>query len=85
MTVLITLTIAGSDTNNFNLYSDVDGFISSFDTEIDKTSLLAGYSTSLVPDSTTIIRVMSNTDECTNYVDIPITSTTTSTTTTAAP
>ena len=36
MTVLLTLTTAGSDTGPFNLYSDVDGYISAFETGVSK-------------------------------------------------
>jgi hypothetical protein len=71
MTVLITLTIAGADSGPFNLYSDIDGFTSAFETGVSKASLLAGYSSALVPDYTTILRVMSIGD-CTNYVDLPL-------------
>lgn len=88
MTVLITLTIAGTDTGNFSLFTDVDGFVTPFETGVAKSSLLAGYTTSLVPNTATIIKVKSNAT-CTNAVDIPIidipvttTTTTTSTTTT---
>lgn len=80
MTVLITLTTAGADTGPFNLYSDVGGFTSAFETGVTKASLLAGYASALVPNGTTIIRVMSDGD-CVNYIDIPIVLTTTTSTT----
>lgn len=83
MTVLITLTIAGTDTGPFNLYSNLDGYVSPFESSVPKASLLAGYASVLVPDGTTIIRVSSQGD-CSNYVDIVIGATTT-TTTTASP
>lgn len=83
MTVLITLTVAGSDTGPFNLYSNLDGYISAFATGISKAALLAGYSSSVVPDYTTSIRVKSMGD-CTNYIDIVLSSLTTTTTTTVA-
>ncbi len=82
MTVFITLTTAGADTGPFNLYSDVDGYISAFETNVDKADLLAGYSSSLVPNGTTIIRIMSVSTLCTNYVDVTLTTTTTTSTTT---
>ena len=95
MTVTITLTIAGTDTGPFNLYSDVDGFVSAFETGVSKAALLAGYTSILVPNGTTIIRVMSANPLCTNFIDIIIgapcttttttSSSTTTTTTTAAP
>jgi hypothetical protein len=79
MTVLITLTIAGTDTGPFDLYSDVDGYVSAFETGVSKAALEAGYSSALVPNGTTVIRVKS-TGICTNYVDITVTTTTTTTT-----
>ena len=86
MTVTITLTVAGSDTGPFNLYSDVDGYTAAFETGVAKLDLLAGYTSALVPDGTTTIRVMSDSEFCTNFIDIPVVScTTTTTTTTAAP
>lgn len=87
MTVTITLTLAGSDTGPFNLYSDVDGYTSAFETGVAKAALLAGYTSALVPNGTTIIRVMSSNPLCTNYIDIPVVpcTTTTTSTTTAEP
>jgi hypothetical protein len=94
MTVLITLTTAGSSTGPFSLYSNVDSYSVPFETGVSKSSLLAGYTSVLVPNGTTIVRVMS-TGTCTNYTDIPVvpcptttttsTSSTTTTTTTVAP
>lgn len=94
MTVLITLTTAGSSTGPFSLYSDANSYSTPFETGVSKASLLAGYTSTLVPASTTIVRVMS-TGDCTNYTDLPVvgctttttttSSTTTTTTTTAAP
>ena len=80
MTVYILLTTAGADTDNFALFSDVDGFTSAFETGVSRASLLAGYSSFLVPNGTTVIRVISQ-SICTNYIDIPIEVTTTTTTT----
>jgi len=79
MTVLITLTVAGADSGPFNLYSDIDGFTSAFETGVSKAALLAGYSSALVPDYTTVIRVLS-TGDCTNYIDITLDAPTTTTT-----
>jgi hypothetical protein len=81
MTVLITLTIAGTDSGPFDLYSDLDGYTSAFESGVPKASLLAGYASALVPDYTNIIRVKSNGD-CVNYIDIPLPGYTTTTTTT---
>lgn len=88
MTVLITLTTAGSDTGPFDLYSDVDGFVVPFENNVPKASLVSGYTSTLVPNGTVVIRVTSD-SICTNYVDLTVggittttTSTSTSTTTT---
>lgn len=94
-TVTITLTTAGTDTGPFDLYSDADGYVTPFETGVLKAFLVAGYTSILVPDAATIIRVVS-TGVCTNFVDLPInvvpsttttssTSSTTTSTTTAAP
>lgn len=80
MTVLITLTTAGIDSGPFNLYSDVDGYVSAFATGIGRATLLVGYSSAAVPDGTTIIRVSSS-GNCTNYIDLAVVATTTTTTT----
>jgi hypothetical protein len=84
MTVLITLTTAGTDSGPFDLYSDLDGYLSAFESGVSKASLLAGYPSALVPDYTTIIRVRSNNGLCTNYVEIPVEQPPTTTTTTTA-
>lgn len=84
MTVLITLTTAGSDSGPFNLFSNLDDYTSAFETGVSKAALLAGYSSALVPDYTTTVRVIS-TGVCVNYVDIAIETITTTTTTTVAP
>jgi hypothetical protein len=80
MTVLITLTTAGTDTGPFNLYSNVDGYVSAFETGVSKAALVAGYSSALVPNGTTIIRIKS-TGTCVNYIDVNVVTTTTTTTT----
>jgi hypothetical protein len=81
MTVLLTLTTAGSDTTVFDLYSDIDGFTTAFETGVSKSSLTSGYSTALCPDYSTIVRVQA-TEKCVNSVDIVLENTTTTTTTT---
>jgi hypothetical protein len=85
MNVLITLTTAGADTGPFNLYSNVDSYVTAFETGVAKSALVAGYLTALVPTSTNTVRVKS-TGLCTNYIDIYVTgSGTTTTTTTIVP
>lgn len=85
MTILITLTIAGTDTGPFNLYSNLDGYTSAFEVGVAKIDLVAGYISGVVPDGTTIIKVVSDNPICTNDIDIPLTLTTTTTTTIANP
>lgn len=72
MTVLITLTTIGVDAGPFNLYSNIDGYTSAFDLSVPATSLLAGYPAASVPDLTTIIRVQSVGELCSNSIDIPV-------------
>lgn len=78
----ITLTTAGADTGPFDLYSDADGYISAFETGVAKVDLEAGYTSTLVPNGSSIIRVKSA-GTCTNYADLPIGGVTTTTTTTS--
>lgn len=79
----IFLTTPTTDAGPFNMYSNVDGYTSAFATGISKSALLAGYSTSAIPNLTTIVRLVS-TGVCTNQVDFNMPATTT-TTTTAVP
>jgi hypothetical protein len=79
--ILITLTTAGADTDNFSLYTDLDGYTTPIETGISKAFLVIGYVSNLVPDGATVIRVQS-VSACTNYVDFPITGITTTTTST---
>lgn len=81
MTVLLTLTTAGTDTTVFDLYSDIDGFTTAFETDVPVASLTAGYSSALVPDYTNTVRVQA-TRKCVNFVDIVLENTTITTTTT---
>jgi len=70
MIVLLTLTIAGSDTGPFDLYSDLDSYITPFETGVSKIDLEAGYTTE-APDYATIIRITS-TGDCINSTDITL-------------
>lgn len=82
MTTLITLNIpVGGDAGPFNLYSNTDGYTTPFATGISAAALTVGYTSTVVPNGTTIIRVLS-TGLCTNYIDITINLVTTTTTTT---
>jgi len=87
MTITITLTLAGSDTGPFNLYSNVDGYITAFQTNIPRGTLVAGLTTATVPDGTTEILVKS-TGACQRNLYLSVSgapATTTTTTSTAAP
>ena len=81
MTILITLTTVGIDCSTFDIYSDVDGFLSAFETDVPKASLSSGFSSANATDGTTIVRVKSK-GICTNYIDINLSNITTTTTTT---
>jgi len=78
MTVFITLTLAGANVGPFNLYSDVDLYTTAFETAVATVDLTSGYASDLVPDGTTIIRLLS-TGECNNYFDIVLSEPTTTT------
>jgi hypothetical protein len=71
MTVLLTLTTAGADSGPFDLYSNLDSFTVPFETGVSKASLVGGYTTTLVPDYTTTVRVVS-TGMCISSVNIPL-------------
>jgi hypothetical protein len=83
-TVLITLTTAGADTGPFNLYTNIDGYLSPFEVNVSKASLEAGFVSFLVPDAASIIRVQSLSSLCTNYIDLALVVTTTTTTSTSS-
>jgi hypothetical protein len=70
-TVLLTLTTAGPGTGPFDLYSNVDGYTTPFQTNITKSQLVLGYTSILVPNAATIIRIKSK-GTCTTYVDITL-------------
>ena len=71
-TLTLTLTTTGADTGPlFDLYSNVDSYTTPFATNVAKSSLIAGFTTSLVPNFTETIRVTSK-GTCTNSVDISI-------------
>ena len=81
-TVLITLTIAGVDVGPFDLYSDADGYTSAFAVGISRAALLAGYTSSVVPDAATTIKAQSY-GTCDNSLILVIEGGTTTTTTTS--
>jgi hypothetical protein len=84
MTTLITLVLPiGGDAGPFDLYSNVGGYAIPFETNISASALQAGYTSYLVPNGTTIIRVTS-VGVCTNSIDITVGLTPTTTTTSSS-
>ena len=79
MTVLVTLTLAGTDTGPFTLYSNADGFTNAIATGVSRSALIAGYNLTGVPDSASIVRAQS-TGTCTNFLDMYLSGGTTTTT-----
>lgn len=71
MTALITLTTAGAQTGPFDLYSNLDFYAVPFAVNVSKASLVAGYTSAVVPDYTSTVRVKSK-GTCINFVDIPL-------------
>jgi hypothetical protein len=68
----ISLSSAGADTGPFDLYSDVGGYATAFESGVSKAALLSGtFLSSNVPTGTIICRVKSA-GACVNYVDMPI-------------
>jgi len=65
----ISLTSAGVNATLFDIYSDVDSFTTPFETGVLRAAILAGITSTNVPDATTICRVESN---CGSYVDMPL-------------
>ena len=57
MNVYIQLISAGTNTGPFNLYSDVDGFVVPFEQNVSRSKLLTGFTSTLVPVDTTVIKI----------------------------
>jgi len=75
MTALITLLMAGSNTGPFDLYSmNTNGVLSTtpFATNVPKSALVAGYTTPVLPSNTMKVRVVSKSQNCSNYIDIKL-------------
>lgn len=74
MSISVTITFPstgfGSDTGPFNLYSDTDGYTNAFETGITSNTLIYGFSTNNVPNGTTTVRVVSESQCCGNHYDI---------------
>jgi hypothetical protein len=76
MTATITLSTIGSSNGNFfDLYSDVDNFTVPFEYGVAKTSLVTGYTSTIIPDYSNLIKVKSTTGGCEleplNGIEIP--------------
>ena len=70
--VLITLTDLGGLVGPFDLYSNVDGYTTPFETNIPVSAFTyGGYYTTSLPYGTTIIKVKSDGD-CINFIDLSI-------------
>lgn len=68
--IKLSSTTSSSTGPTFDLYSDANGYSSAFETGVSKTTLMSsnGYTSTVVPDSATIIRVKS-VGVCTSYDD----------------
>jgi hypothetical protein len=82
MTVLITLTLAGTDVGPFDIYSNIDGYTTPVVTGISRATLLAGYYAT-VPDGTTEVLVQS-TGTCNTQLYLNVSGNTTTTTSTSS-
>lgn len=82
--IVITLTTIGADQGPlFDLYSNVDGFTSAFDTDVTEAALLGGYTSTTAPLGTSSVRVCGQGVKCVNCAEIPLVYTTTTSTTLA--
>lgn len=82
MQVAIQLTLSGSDTGPFDLYSNVDGYTTAILTGLDRVTLVNGY-TAAMPDGTTEI-LLRSTGPCQRDLYLVITGAPTTTTTTSS-
>ncbi len=81
-TILIQIQ-SGSDTTTFDIYTDSDSYTTPIHTNVSKNELENGYTSTIVPDNATMIKVSSNSIICPDqFILIPISTTTTTTTTT---
>ena len=72
MTGIIQILNIGINADNFLLYSDVDNYLSAFETNVSRQSLLDGFPSDQIPAGTTIIRCVSTTQECPVEIDIDV-------------
>jgi len=83
MTGIIQILNIGINTDNFLLYSDVDNYLSAFEINVSRQSLLDGFPTDQIPNGTQVIRVLSTTVECPVQIDISLNATTSTSTSTS--
>jgi hypothetical protein len=74
-TINIKVTSPGVCSGPCDLYSDADGYTTAFATGISITVLssIIGYNTTSVPPGATTIRIQNDNANCSNFVDVPIT------------
>jgi len=71
MVVFLQLTIAGTDTGPFDIYTDSDGYATAVQTNVTRQTLIDGFNCTVIPNDATIIRARS-TGLCINYDDASI-------------
>lgn len=71
MTGAVQVNKIGTALQTFYLYSDVNGFTAPFASGVTRNELLSGYATDQIPNTTTVIRVMS-VDVPGKYLDINV-------------
>ncbi len=79
MNVLITLTNPGVDTGPFNIYTNVDNYVTAVATNISRVTLISGYNAT-VPSTADTVKVES-TGTCTSSIYLTVIQPTTTTTT----
>ena len=73
LTYQIFLTTAGAGTGPFDLYSNADGFVTPFETNLSKALFIPGYVSTTIPDAATIIRVQNVAEcQCQGFIDFYI-------------
>jgi len=72
-TILITITSPNSNVGPFNLYSCTGSTcsVTPFEYNLSRATLIAGYTSTLVPDGATSIKINSI-GFCDNYIDVVI-------------
>jgi hypothetical protein len=84
MTVLITLTLAGSDVGPFDLYSNVDGYTAVIIANVSRAEMVAGYEGTFPTGTTEVLARSKGTCQRDLYLNVagaPVTTTTTTSST----